>query len=91
MWTPLDEYIATALLKVMNEKKVTVSELSLRIGRNSDFISHSLSRSDSNKQKLNIYQLNSIAQALNCSISDFLPDPYLDYDEVKYNWRLSKD
>lgn len=90
MWTPLDEYIATALLKVMNEKKVTVSELSLRIGRNSDFISHSLSRSDSNKQKLNIYQLNSIAQALNCSISDFLPDPYLDYDEVKYNWRLSK-
>lgn len=55
MWTPLDEYIATALLKVMNKKKVTASELSLRIGRNSDFISHSLSRSDSNKQKLNIY------------------------------------
>lgn len=23
MWTPLDEYIATALLKVMNKKKVT--------------------------------------------------------------------
>ncbi len=39
MWTPLDEYIATALLKVMNKKKVTASELSLRIGRNSDFIS----------------------------------------------------
>lgn len=91
MWTPLDEYIATALLKIMNEKKVTASDLSLRIGRNSDFISHSLSRSDSNKQKLNIYQLNSIAQALDCNLSDLLPNPYLDYDEVKYNWRLSRD
>ncbi len=91
MWTPLDEYIATALLKVMNKKKVTASELSLRIGRNSDFRSHSLSRSDSNKQKLNIYQLNSIAQALDCKLSDLLPSPYLDYDEVKFNWRLNKD
>ena len=91
MWTPLDEYIATALLKILDKKNVTVTELSLRIGRNSDFISHSLSRSDSNKQKLNIYQLNSIAQALNCSLSDFLPHPYLDYDESKFTWKLSKE
>ena len=91
MWTPLDEYIATALLKIMKEKKVTASELSLRIGRNSDFISHSLSRTDSNRQKLNIYQLNSIAQALDCSLSDLLPSPFLDYDEIKYNWRLNNE
>lgn len=91
MWTPLDEYIATALLKVLDKKKITVSELSLRISRNSDFISHSLSRSDSNTQKLNIYQLNSIAQAIDCKLSDLLPSPYLDYDESKYNWRLNKD
>lgn len=91
MWTPLDEYIATALLKVLDKKKITVSELSLRIGRNSDFISHSLSRSDRNTQKLNIYQLNSIAQAIDCKLSDLLPSPYLDYDESKYNWRLNKD
>lgn len=91
MWTPLDDYIATALLKVLEKKKVTVTELSLRIGRNSSYISHSLSRSDSNRQKLNIYHLNSIAQALECSLSDLLPHPYLDYDEVKYNARLNKD
>lgn len=91
MWTPLDDYIATALLKVLEKKKVTVTELSLRIGRNSSYISHSLSRSDSNRQKLNIYHLNSIAQALNCSLSDLLPNPYLDYDEVKYNSKLNKD
>lgn len=91
MWTPLDEYIATALVKIMIEKNVTASELSLRIGRNSDFISHSLSRTDSNRQKLNIYQLNSIAQALDCSLSDLLPSPFLDYDEIKYNWRLNNE
>ncbi|WP_068688850.1 helix-turn-helix domain-containing protein [Culturomica massiliensis] len=91
MWTPLDEYIATALVKIMKEKNVTASELSLRIGRNSDFISHSLSRTDSNRQKLNIYQLNSIAQALDCSLSDLLPSPFLDYDEIKYNWRLNNE
>lgn len=91
MWTPLDEYIATALVKIMKEKNVTASELSLRIGRNSDFISHSLSRTDSNRQKLNIYQLNSIAQALDCSFSDLLPSPFLDYDEIKYNWRLNNE
>lgn len=91
MWTPLDDYIATALIKMMEKKKVTAAELSLRISRNSRFISHSLSRTDDNSQKLNIYQLNSIAQALNCSLSDLLPSPYLDYDEKKYNWRLNND
>lgn len=91
MWTPLDDYIATALIKKMKEKKITPTELSLRINRNSNFISHSLSRMDSNRQKLNIYQLNFIAQALNCSIAEFLPNPYIDYDETKYNSRLSNE
>lgn len=91
MWTPLDDYIATALIKMMGQKKVTAAELSLRIGRNSRFISHSLSRTDDNTQKLNIYQLNSIAQALDCSLSDLLPSPFLDYDETKYNWRLNNN
>lgn len=91
MWTPLDDYIADAVIKKIRENKITYTELSLRVNRNAAFISQALQRTDDNDQKLNIYQLNSIAQALNCSISDFLPNPYLDYDESKYNWRLSKD
>lgn len=91
MWTPLDDYIADALLRKIKEKNITYTELSLRVNRSSGFISNALRRTDDNDQKLNLYQLNSIAQALNCSISDFLPNPYLDYDESKYNWRLNKD
>lgn len=91
MWTPLDDYIADALIKKIKENKITYTELSLRVNRNVAFISQALQRTDDNDQKLNIYQLNSIAQALNCSIADFLPDPYLDYDEAKYNWRLGKE
>lgn len=91
MWTPLDDYIADALIKKIKEKKITYTELSLRVNRNVAFISQALQRTDDNDQKLNIYQLNSIAQALDCKLSDLLPDPYLDYDETKYNWRLSND
>lgn len=91
MWTPLDDYIADALLRIIKEKNITYTELSLRVNRNSGFISNALRRTDDNDQKLNIYQLNSIAQALDCKLSDLLPSPYLDYDETKYNWRLSKN
>lgn len=91
MWTPLDDFIADALLRIIKEKNITYTELSLRVNRSSGFISNALRRTDDNDQKLNIYQLNSIAQALDCKLSDFLPTPYLDYDEVKYNWRLSRD
>lgn len=91
MWTPLDDFIADALLRIIKEKNITYTELSLRVNRSSGFISNALRRTDDNDQKLNIYQLNSIAQALDCKLSDLLPTPYLDYDEVKYNWRLSRD
>lgn len=91
MWTPLDDYIADALLKIVKEKNITFTELSLRVNRTAGFISNALRRTDDNDQKLNIYQLNSIAQALDCSLADLLPLPFLDYDETKYNWRLSKD
>lgn len=90
MWTPLDYYIADALIRKIRGKKITYTELSLRVNRNAAFISQALQRTDDNDQKLNIYQLNSIAQALDCSIADFLPTPFLDYDESKYNWRLNK-
>lgn len=91
MWTPLDDFIADALLRIIKEKNITYTELSLRVNRSSGFISNALRRTDDNDQKLNIYQLNSIARALDCKLSDLLPSPYLDYDEVKYNWRLSRD
>ncbi len=91
MWTPLDDFIADALLRKIKEKGITYTELSLRVNRNSHFISNALRRTDDNDQKLNLYQLNSIARALDCSLTEFLPVPYLDYDEVKYNWRLNKD
>lgn len=91
MWTPLDDYIADALIRKIRDKKITYTELSLRVNRNAAFISQALQRTDDNDQKLNIYQLNFIAQALNCSIAEFLPNPFIDYDETKYNSRLSNE
>lgn len=88
MITPLEEYILKIIVDKMNEKGITAIELSLSMNKNAGFISRLLNPKE--RQKVNMFHVNIIARVLHCKMSDFFPDPYIEYDESKYKAKGKK-
>lgn len=88
MITPLEEYILKIIVDKMNEKGITATELSLSMNKNAGFISRLLNPKE--RQKVNMFHVNIIARVLRCKMSDFFPDPYIEYDESKYKTKGKK-
>lgn len=82
MITPLEEYILKVLATKMQEKKMTPTDLSLSLNKNAGFISKIFNPNE--RLKINMYHINAIARVFKCKMSDFFPDPYIEYDETKY-------
>lgn len=82
---PLDKYITEAVKKKRETANMTQYELSLSLNRHVSFVAQV--ESSSKRDKYNIYHLNKLAQIFNCSIADFFPIPFLEYDEELYNPR----
>ncbi len=72
---PMDKYIIEAVRRRRQELGMTQEDLSLALEVSSTFVNHV--ESSKYRTKYNIHHLNKLAETMNCSISDFLPSPYL--------------
>lgn len=88
MITPLEEHILKVLVAKMNEKGITPTDLSLSLNKNAGFISKILNPKEN--LRINMFHINGIARVLRCKISDFFPDPYIEYDESLYMIKRKK-
>lgn len=69
---PIDSYVINAVLKRRKEQKLSQGGLAFCIGVSKSFISNV--ENPKSRARYNLSHLNEIAKALNCKISDFLPE-----------------
>lgn len=88
MITPLEEYILKVIVEKMKANNFTATDLSLSMNKNAGFISRLLNPKE--RQRVNMFHVNTIARIFDCKMSDFFPDPYIEYDETKYKKKGKK-
>ncbi len=89
MITPLEEYILKAIADKMEEKGMTATDLSLSMGKNAGFISKLFNPKE--RLRVNMYHVNTLARIFHCKMSDFFPNPYIEFDETKFSATKGKD
>lgn len=72
MKSEIDQFVVNKVLKMRKEQNVSQRDLAYYINVNKSFIA--ACEIPNNRAKYNISHLNEIAKALNCKISDFLPE-----------------
>ena len=78
--TPIEEFVIDKVREFRIQKKISQAELADMLDLSSGFIGKIESKNHSAKYNLN--HLNKLADILNCSPKDFLPQNYLDeYDK----------
>lgn len=88
MITPLEEYILKVIAEKMDEKGMTATDLSLSMNKNAGFISRLFNPKE--RQKVNMFHINTMARVFHCKMSDFFPNPYIEFDEIKYKTKGKK-
>lgn len=71
----VEEYAIQKVKEKRNQADMSQAELSYRLGFSTGFVGQAESSKYSTKYNLN--HLNKLAQIFECSISDFLPKPYI--------------
>lgn len=71
----VEEYAIQKVKEKRNQANMSQAELSYRLGFSTGFVGQAESSKYSTKYNLN--HLNKLAQIFECSISDFLPKPYI--------------
>ena len=71
----VEEYAIQKVKEKRNQVEMSQAELSYRLGFSTGFVGQAESSKYSTKYNLN--HLNKLAQIFECSISDFLPKPYI--------------
>ena len=71
----VEEYAIQKVKEKCNQADMSQAELSYRLGFSTGFVGQAESSKYSTKYNLN--HLNKLAQIFECSISDFLPKPYI--------------
>lgn len=72
---PIERYIIAAVRKRREELGITQEKLSLELDLNTAFVGWV--ETPSRREKYNINHLNKLAEILKCSITDFMPTPFL--------------
>lgn len=78
--TKIEEYAIQKVKEKRYQVGISQAELSYRLGFSTGFVGQTESSHYSTKYNLN--HLNKLAQIFECSISDFLPLPYIKDDSV---------
>lgn len=84
--TEIERYVIDAVRKRRLEIGVSQKELSMRINVDVAYVGHV--ESINSIEKYNLNQLNEIAKALECRITDFFPDPFVAIDCIEEYNRL---
>lgn len=71
----VEEYVIQKVKEKRNQADMSQAELSYKLGFSTGFVGQAESSRYSTKYNLN--HLNKLAQIFECSISDFLPKPYI--------------
>lgn len=71
----VEEYAIQKVKEKRNQAGMSQAELSYKLGFSTGFVGQAESTRYSTKYNLN--HLNKLAQIFECSISDFLPKPYI--------------
>lgn len=71
----VEEYVIQKVKEKRNEVGMSQSDLSYRLGFSTGFVGQAESSKYTTKYNLN--HLNKFAQIFQCSISDFLPKPFI--------------
>ena len=69
-------------------QNMSATDLSLSMNKNAGFISRLFNPKE--RQKVNMFHINTMARIFHCKISDFFPDPYIEFDEAKYKTKGEK-
>lgn len=77
--SPLDLLVIDKVREKRNEKGLSQAQMAHLLNKSVGFIGHI--ESPNTRAKYNLQHLNELAKILNCSIKDFLPDPYLDFED----------
>ncbi len=70
-------------------KGMTATDLSLSMGKNAGFISKLFNPKE--RLRVNMFHVNTLARIFHCKMSDFFPNPYIEFDETKFSATKGKD
>jgi transcriptional regulator with XRE-family HTH domain len=76
--TPIEQFIIERVKQIRLAKGISQDKLSTMMGLNEKFISKV--ETPNRAEKYNINHLNKIAEVLDCSVKDFLPDGFMPSD-----------